>query len=310
MKIFDSHVHCRKGCIKYLINIMDIANIEKALILPWPYEDEDILNEAINFKKRIYVAIIPNLELIYDKDLWEKEIKKISKNIDFFDAVKIYKTASFGNIIENDNRDYSNNCFDELWSILSAVNKPVIIHTADPKDFWNNNINSLRKKQIELNPEYNYSGKNIIPREKQKEIYKNHIKKWSNITFIGAHLNGFPADLKELEQDISLNKVDTCSSLEEVLTFDNNKVNDLFSKYYSNILFGTDIMVGEPSEGKESIYYKIWSKFVIDTLDMIRCNDIMRTPNVREYPWSIKGLNLNPHIENSILYENANSLFK
>ncbi len=94
--VIDGHVHCAVGSVHLLLQAMDIAGIERALVLPWPGDTEALLEEVYSKgPDRLRVAVTPNLTLCGTPD-WDKELGRVDSLAGHVAAVKLYKEASFG----------------------------------------------------------------------------------------------------------------------------------------------------------------------------------------------------------------------
>jgi uncharacterized protein len=89
--------------------------------------------------------------------------------------------------------------FDKVFQICAQYKKPVLIHTADPKQFWEP-VDKFNERWIELNeipgrrrpPERNDPWEMLIA--EQHNLFRKHPK----TTFINAHLGWFGGDLGRL----------------------------------------------------------------------------------------------------------------
>ncbi len=184
-----------------------------------------------------------------------------------------------------------------------------MIHCADPADFWRP-CPLLRARQLELNPQYCYHDRRGVPaRDWMLSCRADLVRRWPNVRFVGAHLGGFPADLREFIDFLSLHSVDTSAALEELLAVDRVGAHRVFQMHARSIIWGSDLMVGPARSGCEAILVKVAAKYLRDSLCLITVGEVIHTPNPVECPWLVQGLALAGDTARHILYSNAAALF-
>jgi len=86
-----------------------------------------------------------------------------------------------------------------IWKKAGDLKIPVLIHTADPKSFWDSlNNNNERWLELIINPNRKRGADNPVPFEtliaEQHHLFKKH----RNTTFIAAHFGWYPNNLDKL----------------------------------------------------------------------------------------------------------------
>ncbi|HSN59776.1 MAG TPA: amidohydrolase family protein, partial [Ferruginibacter sp.] len=114
-------------------------------------------------------------------------------------GLKIFKSLGFSVKDINGNRVPVDDArLDALWEKAAELKIPVLIHTADPKSFWDP-LDSTNERWLELiiNPNRKRGADNPVPFEtliaEQHRLFKKH----RNTTFIAAHFGWYPNDLNK-----------------------------------------------------------------------------------------------------------------
>jgi len=304
--IIDTHLHCDIGSIDSLLEAMNIAGVDRGVILAWPGETEKLLEEVENKgRRRLRITMSPDIRKIGTSE-WDKELECCQRLIKFSVAFKFYKEISFGFNYPNGRKlDLLSSDLEPLWDIAQDSRKPIIVHCGDPADFWNEGPN-LRKKQLKLHPEWHYYKTPQIRNRAQILLLREKlIKRRPNVIFIGAHLGGFPVNPIEFSDFLKFGPVDTSAALEEVLTQNRSDIQRIFMKYYKKIMWGSDLIHSHAKPKQEGISAKISAKFLCDSLRMLVSQDLMTPPNPVECFWPIKGLGLSQEMAEHILWKNA-----
>lgn len=160
---------------------------------------------------------------------------------------------------------------DPFWEKCGALGLPVLIHSADPKEYWYPlTYNSLH---------YGY-------RSEEDQHYKNpKMPRWEELirerdsvvakhprtTFIAAHFGSMTFELEELATRLDRypNLYVECAARLRILgRLNPQAVRDFFGKYQDRILFGTDGIVltrgPKPGSGKNIVVYPV------DDADLVR----------------------------------------
>jgi uncharacterized protein len=132
---------------------------------------------------------------------------------------------------------------DPFWIKCGELGLPVMIHTADPKDFWDpmtydNPLYGARKDEDQL-----HRVPGMPSWEALIEQRDNVIRKHPKTTFIGAHFADMANDLKGLADRLDRYPnlyVESAARLRLLGRVNPKAVRDFFIKYQDRILFGTD----------------------------------------------------------------------
>jgi predicted TIM-barrel fold metal-dependent hydrolase len=138
---------------------------------------------------------------------------------------------------------------DAVWEKAGALKIPVLIHTADPKPFWDS-LDNRNERWLELiiNPNRKRAADNPVPWETLMNEQHNLFKKHRNTTFIAAHFGWYPNDLAKLGNmlDAMPNVVVEFGAVIAEIGRQPKMAKEFFTKYQDRILFGKDSWV--PSE--------------------------------------------------------------
>lgn len=210
-------------------------------------------------------------------------------------GLKIFKNLGFSVKDINGNRvPVDDPRLDPVWKKAGELKIPVLIHTADPKPFWDS-LDNRNERWLELiiNPNRKRGADNPVPWETLMNEQHNVFKKHRNTTFIAAHFGWYPNDLDKLSNmlDAMPNVVVEFGAVISELGRQPKRAKAFFTKYQDRILFGKDSWV--PSE--YSTYFR-----VLETEDEY-------FPYHKKYHayWAMYGMGLPDNILKKVYYKNA-----
>lgn len=210
-------------------------------------------------------------------------------------GLKIYKSLGFSVKDNTGNRVTVDDArLDAIWKKAGELKIPVLIHTADPKSFWDP-LNETNERWLELiiNPNRKRGADNPVPWETLIEEQHRLFKKHKNTTFIAAHFGWYPNDLTKLGNLMNElpNMVVEFGAVIAELGRQPKAAKAFFIKYQDRILFGKDSWV--PSE--YATYFR-----VLETEDEY-------FPYHKKYHayWSMYGMGLPDAILKKVYYKNA-----
>jgi predicted TIM-barrel fold metal-dependent hydrolase len=210
-------------------------------------------------------------------------------------GLKIYKNLGFsvkdrnGKIIAIDDPR-----LDPIWEKCGELKIPVLIHSADPKPFWDK-LDEHNERWLELTTIPSRKRGDTDPAPWDSLITEQHrvFKKHSHTIFIAAHFGWYPNDLATLGKllDEMPNVYTEFGAVIAELGRQPRMARKFFEKYQDRILFGKDSW--EPSE------YKTYFR-VLETEDEY-------FPYHKKYHafWRMYGMGLPDNILKKIYYKNA-----
>jgi uncharacterized protein len=220
--------------------------------------------------------------------LLEDDVRRGAKGLKIYKSLGISEKDSKGNRIPIDDPR-----IDPIWARCGELGIPVLIHSADPKQFWDP-IDSLNERWLELklHPRRRYDEKiarweTII--KEQHHIFAKHPK----TKFINAHLGWFGNDLKTLGDlmDKYPNMYTEIGAVIAELGRQPRAAKEFLTKYQDRVMFGKDSWVPDEYE----TYFR-----VLETEDEY-------FPYHKRYHafWRMYGLGLPDDILKKIYYKNA-----
>ncbi len=221
----------------------------------------------------------------------EDDVKRGAKGLKIYKSLGIHNKDSKGNRISiNDKR------IDAVWAKCGELGIPVLIHSADPKPFWDPiDAQNERWLELKLHPGRRYDEKfasweTIIA--EQHDIFRKHPK----TKFINAHLGWYGNDLKKLGELMEQfpNMYTEIGAVIAELGRQPRTAKAFLTKYQDRVLFGKDSWVPEEYE----TYFR-----VLETEDEY-------FPYHKRYHafWRMYGIGLPDEILKKIYYKNALSL--
>ncbi|HVM86904.1 MAG TPA: amidohydrolase family protein [Puia sp.] len=186
---------------------------------------------------------------------------------------------------------------DPIWDKCGELHMPVLIHSADPKSFWDPvNENNERWLEVTTHPDRSYYNKGLPPWDtliaEQHRVFRKH----PHTIFIAAHFGWLANDLHALDSLLTLlpNVYVEFGAIIAEIGRQPVTAKAFFEKYQDRILFGKDSWV--PSE--YATYFR-----VLETKDEY-------FPYHKKYHafWRMYGLGLSDEILKKIYYKNALSI--
>jgi uncharacterized protein len=253
-------------------------------------------NVGKQYPNRFAVFTNINLRSIDEPDWTAETVKQIEFDVaNGARGLKIYKSQGMSDRDSSGNRIRINDPrIDPVWAKCGELGIPVLIHAADPKQFWEP-LDSLNERWLELktHPRRKRSADDPAPWEtiiaEQHDIFKKH----PGTTFINAHLGWFGNDLAQLGKlmDEMPNMYTEIGAVIAELGRQPRMANWFFEKYQDRVLFGKDAY--NPDE--YPTYFR-----VLETADEY-------FPYYKRYHafWRMYGLNLPDEILKKLYYKNA-----
>jgi uncharacterized protein len=218
----------------------------------------------------------------------EDDVKKGANGLKIYKSLGMFNKDSKGNRIHIDDPR-----IDPIWAKCGELGIPVLIHAADPKQFWQPiDKNNERWLELKTHPGRRHdtdpvSWETIIA--EQHNIFKKHPK----TKFINAHLGWYGSDLKKLGElmDKYPNMYSEIGAVIAELGRQPRMAREFLNKYQDRIMFGKDSWAPEEYE----TYFR-----VLETADEY-------FPYHKRYHafWRMYGLDLPDDILKKLYYKNA-----
>lgn len=253
-------------------------------------------NIKSNYPKRFIVFANIDFDGIGAEGWTEKAVKQLETDVkNGANGLKIFKDLGFNVKDNKGNRvTVDDKRLDAIWSKAGELKIPVLIHTADPKPFWDD-VDEKNERWLEIttHPGRQRGPNNPVPWETLIEEQHRMFKKHPGTTFIAAHFGWYPNNLSKLGQlldDMPNVNVEFGAVIAE-LGRQPRAAKKFFEKYQDRILFGKDSWVPEE-------YYTYFR--VLETEDEY-------FPYHKKYHafWRMYGIGLPDSILKKVYYKNA-----
>jgi predicted TIM-barrel fold metal-dependent hydrolase len=257
--------------------------------------DKSLENVKKTLPKRFIVFTNMDFAAIDDPEWQGRMLKQLEDDVKKgANGLKIYKSLGmFTNDSKGKRIHIDDPRIDPIWAKCGELGIPVLIHAADPKQFWQSiDKNNERWLELKLHPGRRHdtdtvSWETII--KEQHNIFKKHPK----TKFINAHLGWYGSDLKKLGEllDKFPNMYTEIGAVIAELGRQPRFARDFLIKYQDRVMFGKDSWVPE----EYVTYFR-----VLETTD-----DYF--PYHKRYHafWRMYGLGLPDDVLKKIYYKNA-----
>jgi uncharacterized protein len=282
-----------------LISEMDKLNMKVMVNLSGQSGDlikRSVANIREHYPKRFIVFANVDFKRVGEDGWGEQAARQLEEDVkNGANGLKIYKSLGFSvNDISGKRVTVDDARLDPVWEKAGELKIPVLIHTADPKSFWDP-MDSSNERWLELSTHPNRKRDAVNPAPWETLIEEQHrlFKKHRNTTFIAAHFGWYPNDLQKLSQLLEElpNVVVEFGAVIAELGRQPRAAKQFFTKYQDRILFGKDSWVPE----EYATYFR-----VLETEDEY-------FPYHKKYHafWAMYGMGLPDDILKKIYYKNA-----
>ncbi|MEO9964943.1 MAG: amidohydrolase family protein [Reichenbachiella sp.] len=219
----------------------------------------------------------------------ESDVRAGANGLKIYKSLGLRHTDSSGNRIAVDDPR-----LDPIWAKCGELGIPVLIHSADPKPFWDtHDENNERWLELKVRPGRKRDANNPAPWEQiiaeQHHIFEKH----PGTKFINAHLGWYANDLKTLGElmDRYPNMYSEIGAVIAELGRQPRAAKAFLTKYQDRVMFGKD------SYNKEQ-YYTYFR--VLESADEY-------FPYYKKYHafWKMYGLDLTDEVLRKLYYKNA-----
>ena len=257
---------------------------------------KSVENIKENFPNRFVVFANINFEGLDSIDWAEKKADQLALDVkNGAKGLKIYKSLGLRNKDVNGKRIAIDDVrLDPIWKKCGELGIPVLIHSADPKLFWDDfDKDNERWLELKTHPRRKRSDTNPVGWEQIIKEQHNMFKRHPETTFINAHMGWYSNDLGKLAEllDAMPNMNVGIGAIIAELGRQPRFAKAFFEKYQDRVLFGKDSW--QPDEFPT--YFR-----VLETADEY-------FPYHKKYHafWSIYGLDLSDVVLKKVYYKNA-----
>ena len=285
--------------LKELTSVMDTLNMAVMINLSGGSGDglqKSVANIQSTAPRRFVIFANINFDKIGEKDWTANAVKQLESDVkNGAGGLKIFKNLGFSvKDTEGKRVTVDDVRLDPIWDKCGQLNIPVLIHTADPKPFWQE-MDTNNERWLELATRPNRRRTDTDPAPWQTLIDEQHrmFKKHPNTKFINAHFGWYANDLERLGKllDEIPNMYTEFGAIIAELGRQPRAGKAFFEKYQDRILFGKDSWVPE----EYTTYFR-----VLETADEY-------FPYHKKYHafWAMYGMHLSDAVLRKIYYKNA-----
>lgn len=282
-----------------VILAMDILNMRIMVNLSGRSGDDlkkSVQNIKDNYSNRFVVFANIDFDGIGVSGWIEKTLSQLEEDVaSGARGLKIYKSLGLRYTDKAGKRVAVDDVrLDPIWAKCGELGIPVLIHTADPKPFWDEfDGDNERWLELKLRPRRKRGPDNPVPWEQLMDEQHNMFRKNPNTTFINAHMGWLANNLGklgELLDDIPNMNVGIGAIIAE-LGRQPREAKAFFIKYQDRILFGKDS----------------WKPEEFPTYFRVLESDDEYFPYHKKYHafWAMYGLDLPDDVLKKVYYKNA-----
>ncbi|MEM7086925.1 MAG: amidohydrolase family protein [Bacteroidota bacterium] len=257
---------------------------------------KSVQNIKDHYPNRFVVFANVNFEGVGSEGWAEKAVDQLAKDCENgARGLKVYKSLGLRNKDTDGNRIAVNDPrLDPIWAKCGELGIPVLIHTADPKPFWDEfDADNERWLELKTRPRRKRDANNPAPWEQLIAEQHAMFKKHPNTTFINAHMGWFANDLGRLGEllDEMPNMNVGIGAIIAELGRQPRFARAFFIKYQDRILFGKDS----------------WKPEEFPTYFRVLESDDEYFPYHKKYHafWAMYGLDLPDDVLKKVYYKNA-----
>ena len=254
---------------------------------------QSILKKAPN---RFIVFANIDFKGIGEADWTAKAVQQLEADVkNGANGLKIFKNLGFS-VTDKDGKRVAidDPRLDAIWKKCGELKIPVLIHTADPKPFWDP-VDEHNERWLELVTHPRRKREANDPEPWEQLIAEQHrmFKKHPSTTFIAAHFGWYPNDLGKLGSLLNEmpNMMIEFGAIIAELGRQPKAAKQFFEQYQNRIMFGKDSWVPE----EYATYFR-----VLETDDEY-------FPYHKKYHafWRMYGMGLSDTVLKKIYYKNA-----
>jgi len=219
----------------------------------------------------------------------EEDVKNGARGLKIYKSLGLrYKDKDGKRVAVDDLR------LDPIWAKCGELGIPVLIHTADPKPFWDEfDGDNERWLELKLRPRRKRSATDPAPWEQLIAEQHNMFKKHPNTSFINAHMGWYANNLGKLGEllDEMPNMYVGIGAIIAELGRQPRTARAFFIKYQDRILFGKDS----------------WQPDEFPTYFRVLESDDEYFPYHKKYHafWAMYGMDLPDEVLKKVYYKNA-----
>jgi predicted TIM-barrel fold metal-dependent hydrolase len=324
-RVINVHRHCdapSPEALKAELAVLDRVGVTSVVILDGGASDGKLpawLELRKHNPERLIVFCNVNWGRIKTENFFEEIVREVTVQQRLgAQGVKIFKQLGMsirdadGKLLRGDDPR-----LDPFWAKCGEVGIPVLIHMADPKEYWYPLTFNTFHYGMKSEKEQHYDRDQMPSWEDLIQQRNNILKKHPKTKFIGAHMGSLTFDLQQLAETLDKypNFHVDCSARTRILgRLNPHAVRDFFTKYQDRILFGTDSSTLNNVKPDDAKAVAAWqdraARFYSRHLEYFETD---RIDIVEPYGWGkdwlrIPGVKLSPAVLEKFYHANAERL--
>jgi len=269
-RVINVHRHCvlaTEAAVQTELEVLDRVGIATVTILDAGGPDGNLpawIKLRQKYPDRLVVFMKPSFARVKEPSFFADLVLDLDRAAKLgVQGVKIWKDLGMslkdaeGKLLKADDPR-----LDPFWARCGQLGLPVLIHVADPKEYWYPLTYNSLHFGMRAETDQHYHNPDMPRWEELIRQRDSLLKKHPKTQFIGAHFGSLCLDLKQLAAtfDKYPNFFVDCAARQRILgRLNPPAVRDFFTKYQDRILFGSDDMVlyggRKPSESKNISRY-------------------------------------------------------
>jgi predicted TIM-barrel fold metal-dependent hydrolase len=250
-RVIDVHVHCTpvsEEVVRAELAMLDRVGVTAVVILDAGGPDgnlKDWLKLRQIHPERLIVFWKLDFSGVKSKTFFQDIVRDLQQAADLgVQGVKVWKDLGMyvrddaGELLKADDPR-----LDPFWQKCGALGLPVLIHTADEREYWQPLTYNSIHYGLRTEKDQHYGNPRMPLWEELIRQRDAVLKKYPQTNFIGAHVGSQGHDLKQLEDTLAKYPnfyVDTSARHRVFGRLNPPAVQAFFRKHQDRILFGTD----------------------------------------------------------------------
>jgi len=265
-KAHDAHTHIGPNAYPIVEKVLEDEEIFRIVNLSGghrPEAHEAHLKRSKGLEGRVAQFFNMSWKTIDDEDFGQTMADRLEAAVERgYAGLKISK--ALGLSVKTEDGDYlpvDTPKMDPVWERAGQLGVPVLIHTGDPKAFFEEpNPENERWEELKTAPDWSFHGEEYPSRKSLLEARDRVLEKHPDTTFILAHLGNNPEDLDYVAnvlEEYPNAYLDTSARVAEFGRHDAERVREFFRRFQDRILFGTDIGI-HAKQTRKGLYYSLF----------------------------------------------------
>jgi len=254
-RIIDAHTHITVNHADLAVAIMDAAGVAAAVVCEWFDGFGATLDEHLaafaRHPGRFFVFGNVDLTRIDEPDFGRAAADELARGAAAgMRGLKVYKGLGLGAADATGQRLRVDDArLDPVWAAAGDLGLPVLIHTADPRAFWEPiNEHNPWQRVFAAYPQWSYYRTGAPSRDELLAERNNVIRRHGGTNFIGPHLGSWEDDFQTLAENLDAMPnlhVDLSARFYSLAATPRRvrAARELFAEFPERILFGTDLIL-------------------------------------------------------------------